>query len=82
VAAVLWGLWKARNDLVFNANPATSTMVLRRVCDDLALSRWRYQLDDRDPFYWLRSFFSLVFGMYSGVVLSPPLRISPEVHVD
>ncbi|KAK1642683.1 hypothetical protein QYE76_060488 [Lolium multiflorum] len=40
VAAVLWGLWKARNDLVFNANPATSTIVLRRVCDDLALSRY------------------------------------------
>ncbi|XP_071683857.1 uncharacterized protein [Lolium perenne] len=56
VAAILWGLWKARNGLVFNVRPASSTMVLRRVGDDLALWRWRYRLDERAPFDLLQSF--------------------------
>lgn len=37
LAAILWQLWKARNDCVFNAKTATAAEVLRRASDDIAL---------------------------------------------
>ncbi|KAK1641575.1 hypothetical protein QYE76_059380 [Lolium multiflorum] len=57
LATVLWGLWKARNDLVFNSRSATPALVLRKVCDDLALWRWRYRIEDRGHLDQLRVFF-------------------------
>jgi hypothetical protein len=42
VAAVLWELWKARNDVVFNASPCSPRDVLRRAADDVAV--WTHRL--------------------------------------
>jgi hypothetical protein len=42
VAAVLWELWKARNDVVFNASPCTPRDVLRRAADVVAV--WTHRL--------------------------------------
>jgi hypothetical protein len=56
VAVTLWSIWKARNDLVFNAVRSSPTVILRRVCDDLLLWRWRYRVADRPSLDLLRSF--------------------------
>ena len=37
LAAILWQLWKARNDSVFNARSDTATEVLRHAADDITL---------------------------------------------
>jgi hypothetical protein len=55
VAVILWSIWKARNDLVFNSRSSSPTMVLRRACDDLSLWRWRYRAADRPSIDLLRS---------------------------
>ncbi|KAK1663944.1 hypothetical protein QYE76_052103 [Lolium multiflorum] len=49
LATVMWSLWKARNDLVFNAKATTARMVLRRAADDLAL--WSFVLSPPTPLY-------------------------------
>ncbi|XP_071683190.1 uncharacterized protein [Lolium perenne] len=56
VVVTLWSIWKARNDLVFNAKSSTSTLVHRRACDDLSLWRWWYRVADRPMIDLLRSF--------------------------
>jgi hypothetical protein len=56
LATILWSLWKARNDLVFNAKSSTASLVLRRAADDLTLWRWRYSIIDRGKLDALRSF--------------------------
>ncbi|KAK1692507.1 hypothetical protein QYE76_009204 [Lolium multiflorum] len=44
LATVMWSIWKARNNLVFNAKATTACMVLHRAADDLALWRWSLYL--------------------------------------
>jgi hypothetical protein len=56
VAAILWSLWKSRNDLVFNGVAHSADSTLRRVCDDLALWRWRFRVAHREPLDILRSY--------------------------
>ncbi|XP_071683801.1 uncharacterized protein [Lolium perenne] len=56
VTVILWAIWKARNDLVFNAKTSMSSSVLRRVCDNLTLWRWRFKAVDWAPLDLLRSF--------------------------
>jgi hypothetical protein len=55
LATILWSLWKARNDLVFNTKASTACLVLRRAADDLMLWRWRYKTIDRGRLDTLRS---------------------------
>jgi hypothetical protein len=57
MAVLLWSLWKARNDLVFNNRNCTAQLVIRRACEDLAVWRWRFKEEDRLPLDSLRSFF-------------------------
>jgi hypothetical protein len=52
VAVILWSIWKARNDLVFNSRSSSPTMVLRRACDDLSLWRWRLLRSHILPRLW------------------------------
>jgi hypothetical protein len=47
LAIVMWSIWKARNDLAFNAKTSSAGMVHRRVANNLALWRWRYRIHDR-----------------------------------
>jgi hypothetical protein len=56
VAAILWALWKARNNLVFNNITSVPRDVLARCCDDLAIWRWRFKVGDRAAVDSLRSF--------------------------
>jgi hypothetical protein len=56
VAAIPWSIWRSRNDLVFNGRPSTSSSALRRVCDDLALWRWRLPITTRAALDVLRSY--------------------------
>ncbi|KAK1670762.1 hypothetical protein QYE76_058921 [Lolium multiflorum] len=41
VAAIMWSIWKTRNDLVFNGITTSPVFAIRRACDDIALWRWR-----------------------------------------
>ena len=41
-AAILWQLWKARNDRVFNAVSTSSSEILRRAADDIVL--WSHRV--------------------------------------
>jgi hypothetical protein len=56
LAALLWSIWKARNDRVFNGRDSTLTLVVRRACDDLAVWRWRLRVEERAPLDMLRSY--------------------------
>ncbi|KAK1620794.1 hypothetical protein QYE76_026311 [Lolium multiflorum] len=55
VAAVMWSIWKTRNDLVFNGNTPPS-FTIRRACDDIALWRWRIPHPGRADVDFLRSY--------------------------
>jgi hypothetical protein len=56
VAAILWSLWKARNNMVFNNIASVPRDVLARCRDDLAIWQWRFKLGDRAAVDSLRSF--------------------------
>jgi hypothetical protein len=56
LAAILWSIWKSRNDLVFKGVTHSTASTLRRVCDDLFLWRWRLRPADRAPLGDLRSY--------------------------
>ncbi|CAM0876592.1 unnamed protein product [Alopecurus aequalis] len=56
-AVILWHLWKARNDLVFNTRSCDSDDVLRRAAADVALWRARFALDDRADIDRIRLYF-------------------------
>jgi hypothetical protein len=55
VAALLWNLWKARNNQVFNGVLTTRSVITLRACDDIATWRWRFRVDDRPMLDSLRS---------------------------
>ncbi|KAK1698422.1 hypothetical protein QYE76_015119 [Lolium multiflorum] len=56
VVAIMWSIWKTRNDLVFNGNTATPSFPIRRACDDIALWRWRIPRLGRADVDELRSY--------------------------
>jgi hypothetical protein len=56
IVVILWSIWKSCNHLVFNGVMHSPSLTLRRVCDDLALWRWRLRLTDRAPLDAMRSF--------------------------
>nr|XP_051221559.1 uncharacterized protein LOC127339784 [Lolium perenne] len=56
VTAVMWSIWKTRNDLVFNGNTTSPSFTIRRACDDIALWRWRVPYPDRTDVDLLRSY--------------------------
>lgn len=45
ITAILWNIWKSRNDFVFNSINRTPMMVVRSVVDDLKLWRCRLPVD-------------------------------------
>jgi hypothetical protein len=57
VAAVLWSLWKARNNLVFNGIPSVPRDILAKCCEEITIWRWRFTATDRPALDSLRSFF-------------------------
>jgi hypothetical protein len=57
VVVLLWSIWKARNDRVFNGRDSPLSAVVRRACGDLAIWHWRFKADDRAPLDRLRSYF-------------------------
>jgi hypothetical protein len=56
VVTLLWCIWKARNDMVFNSRSSSPADVIRRACDDLVIWRWRFPSRDRIAVDSLRSF--------------------------
>jgi hypothetical protein len=56
IVTLLWCIWKARNDLVFNSRHSSPADVIRRACDDLLIWRWRFPSSDRVAVDLLRSF--------------------------
>jgi hypothetical protein len=56
VAAIMWSIWKARNDLVFNGTTTSPVFAIRRACEDIALWRWRIPLTGRADVDYLRSY--------------------------
>jgi hypothetical protein len=47
MVVLLWSLWNARNDLVFNNKNCNVQLVIRRACEDLVVWRWRFKVEDR-----------------------------------
>ena len=47
-AAILWHLWKARNDVVFNHHACSASDVLRRAVEDIATWSHRLRADYRE----------------------------------
>jgi hypothetical protein len=56
VAAIMWSIWKTRNDLVFNGYATSPGFTIRRACDDIALWRWRVPYPERTDVDFLRSY--------------------------
>ncbi|KAK1652842.1 hypothetical protein QYE76_070647 [Lolium multiflorum] len=56
VAAIMWSIWKSRDDLVFNGNTASPSFTIRCTCDDIALWRWRIPHPSRADVDDLRSY--------------------------
>jgi hypothetical protein len=47
IAAILWSVWKARSDLVFNGKNPSERFILHWVGEDLALLCWWFPARDR-----------------------------------
>jgi hypothetical protein len=56
IAVVLWHVWKARNDVVFNSLSCSPADVLRRSCADIAVWIRRFKTEDRADIGILRGF--------------------------
>jgi hypothetical protein len=57
LAVLLWHIWKARNDVVFNAVSCDHTMILRRCVADLTVWSHRFKSVDRAALGDMRSYF-------------------------
>ncbi|XP_071681703.1 uncharacterized protein [Lolium perenne] len=57
VVAILWSIWKARNNLVFNGERSPARLILTRAGDELSLWRWRLSVRDRAEVDALRCYF-------------------------
>jgi hypothetical protein len=56
VAVILWNIWKARNDVVFNSARCSPAITIRRCCDDLTVWMYRFKNEERDDLARVRSF--------------------------
>jgi hypothetical protein len=56
LAAILWSIWKSRNNLVFNGVSHSTGSTLRRAGDGIAVWRWWLRPADRAPLDSLRAF--------------------------
>jgi hypothetical protein len=56
IAVVLWHVWEARNDVVFNSLSCSPADVLRRSCADIAVWIRRFKTEDRADIGILRGF--------------------------
>jgi hypothetical protein len=56
LAVILWHVWKARNDVIFNSVSCQHTIVLRRCVTDIAVWTLRFKAVDRSTLEAMRSF--------------------------